>query len=84
MEDTLGYMNKYFEQYKNITFLDNTWESYEGYTFVGTTLWSKFTNPQYKINDVRSIKDMSIDLYNELNQVCIEFLKEALKTFTKM
>jgi predicted phosphodiesterase len=83
MEDTLDYMKTYFKQYTNISFLDNTWETYEGYTFIGTTLWSAVTNPQYKINDVRAIKTMSVDLYNELNQVCIEFLKEALTTFTK-
>jgi predicted phosphodiesterase len=83
MEDTLDYMNKYFESYENITFLDNTWETYEGYTFVGSTLWSKVTNPQYKINDIRAIKNMTVDLYNELNQVCIDFLKETLGTFTK-
>ena len=59
MEDTLEYMNKYFEQYTNITFLDNTYETYEGYTFVGTTLWSKVTNPQYKINDLYAIKNAS-------------------------
>ena len=83
MEDTLGYMKTYFKQYANISFLDNTWETYEGYTFVGLTLWSAVTNPQYKINDIRAIKDMSVDLYNELNQVCIEFLNEALRKFTK-
>jgi predicted phosphodiesterase len=83
MEDTLDYMSKYFKQYENITFLDNTWETYDGYTFVGSTLWSAVINPQYKINDVRAIKNMSVDLYNELNQICIEFLKVTLKSFTK-
>ena len=83
MEDTLGYMKTYFKQYTNISFLDNAYETYEGYTFVGTTLWSTVTNPQYKINDIKAIKDMSVDFYNELNQVCIEFLKSALETFTK-
>lgn len=83
MEDTLGYMKTYFKKYTNISFLDNACETYEGYTFIGTTLWSAVTNPQYKINDIKAIKDMSVELYNELNQVCIEFLKGALETFTK-
>ncbi len=66
----------------NVTFLDNEYEDYEGYRFVGSTLWSKVEKPvvDYCINDFRVIKEMSVDLYNELHEVSREFLKSSVVT----
>ena len=73
MEDTLGYMTSYFKQYANISFLDNTWETYEGYTFVGLTLWSAVTNPQYKINE--QVKNGSIKIFSDnIDKITNKFL----------
>lgn len=83
MEEMNDYMINYFNQFKNITFLDNTYELYNDYVFVGSTLWSKVKNPQYKINDVHAIKNMSVALYNELNEVCIEFLNMVMENYNK-
>jgi hypothetical protein len=75
-------MREYFKQFKHVTFLDNSCETYEGYTFVGSTLWSRVTNPQYTINDIH-IKGLNIDGYNRYNQECVEYLKGALKECDK-
>jgi predicted phosphodiesterase len=66
----------------NITFLDNEFEDFEGYRFVGSTLWSKCEKPvvDYCVNDFRVIKEMSVDLYNELHEVSREFLKSSIVT----
>jgi len=47
-------------QFNNITFLYNSYEIYENYCYVGSTLWSNITNPEYVINDVYSIKGLDI------------------------
>jgi len=73
----LLFMREYFKQFKHVTFLDNSCEIYEGYTFIGSTLWSRVTNPQYTINDIH-IKGLNIDVYNRYNQECVEYLKGAL------
>ena len=55
IEDTNTYLENYFQQYENISFLNNRHEQYENHCFIGTTLWSKITNPVYEINDVDCI-----------------------------
>jgi predicted MPP superfamily phosphohydrolase len=46
---------------KNISFLNCSYEDYEGYRFVGATLWSHIDNPSYTINDTTQIKDFSVE-----------------------
>lgn len=77
-----AYLSDYFTQYSNISFLNNTVELYEDYTFIGTTLWSHIANPEYAINDVRNIPNCDTIQYNQLNARCVDFLKTALKTNT--
>ncbi len=64
---------------KNITYLDNDYEDYEGFRFVGSTLWSKCDNGE-GINDFRIIKEMSVVLYNELHEVSRYFLESEIVT----
>jgi len=78
MAETNDFMKLYFEKFHNISFLNNTFEVYEGYCFVGTTLWSEVSNPQYKINDVYRIPRLDVEEYNRLHQTCVEFLDDAL------
>ena len=75
---TRQHMKEVFDNFPNITLLDNTTETYMDHTFVGSTLWSHISNPAYKINDVFSIKDMTIDLYNQLHQDNREFIMREL------
>lgn len=73
------YLTEFFNGYNNITFLNNSYEKYNGYTFIGTTLWSNITDPEYDINDVYSIKNFDYIKYNELNKICRDYLDEQIK-----
>jgi len=78
MDETNAFLVEYFKQFDNISFLNNSYEYYENYCFIGTILWSKITNPIYKINDVFSIPNFDYIKYNVLNTICIDFLKDAV------
>jgi predicted MPP superfamily phosphohydrolase len=67
------------KNYQNISFLDNNYEDYEGYRWIGTTQWTHINNPEYKINDIYSIKDFDIEKYNKLHNECKQFLIDSLK-----
>lgn len=64
---------------KNISYLDDSYEDYEGYRFCGSTLWSKIIDPKYLNNDMTMIKDMSIDFRNELFNNSHEFIENVVK-----
>jgi Icc-related predicted phosphoesterase len=78
MEETSIFLKEYFQKFNNISFLDNNYENYNGYCFIGTTLWSKITNPIYEINDVYSIPNFDYIKYNKLNIESVKFLDDAL------
>lgn len=82
IEETNLFMKEYFQKFNNITFLNNEYEIYGDYCFVGTTLWSKITNPLYKINDVYEIVDFDYIKYNELNELSIQFLENVVSNHT--
>ena len=79
IQETNEFMKEYFQQFNNISFLNNTYEIYENYCFIGTTLWSKITNPGYEINDVYNIPNFDYIEYNRLNRLSIDFLQDALQ-----
>ena len=79
IEETNLFLDEYFKQYDNITFLNNSFEIYNGYTFIGSTLWSKVTNPQYEINDVHHIHNLNYIKYNEFNKISKEYLNHEIK-----
>jgi predicted phosphohydrolase len=79
IEDTNTFLANYFKKFNNISFLNNTYEYYDNYCFIGTTLWSKITNPDYEINDVYSIPNFDYITYNKLNKVCVEFLENTVQ-----
>ena len=79
MNDTDIYLEKYFEKYGNISFLNNKFEIYNGYCFIGTTLWSKITNPEHEINDVYNIQNFDYKKYNIKHEECVEFLTKTVE-----
>jgi hypothetical protein len=79
MHETNYFMKNYFQQFNNISLLNNNYEIYDNYCFIGTTLWSKITNPRYRINDLRSIPDFDIFEYNRLNNLSINVLEDILE-----
>lgn len=82
IKETNYYLHSYFNQFDNISFLDNSCETYENYCFVGTTLWSKITNPEYAINDVYNIPNFDYIQYNRLNRLSVKFLETELERNT--
>lgn len=78
IKETKEHMSNYFTKFDNITFLDNNFELYMGYCFIGTTLWSNITNPKNKINDMYNIPNFTYTDYNNLNLEAINFLESAL------
>lgn len=73
------YLEDYFKQYENITFLNNSYEIYNNNCFIGTTLWSKIIEPhQYCTNDVVNIPSFDFKKCNELNKKSKTFLNEIL------
>ena len=66
------------DEIPNISFLDNSFEDYEGYRWVGTTLWTNVINPLYTINDTTLIKNFSVEQYNNLHSECNKFLNNTL------
>ena len=73
------FMKDYFQEFDNISFLHNNYEIYDNYCFIGTTLWSKITNPIYEINDVYNIPNFDYIKYNRLNMLSIDFLEDAVE-----
>lgn len=51
VEQTTEFLANYYKKFPNISFLNNSVEYYKGYCFVGTTLWSHITMPNYEINE---------------------------------
>jgi predicted phosphohydrolase len=77
--ETTNFLNEYFSNFDNITFLNNSYEYYENYCFIGATLWSKITDLSCEINDVHAIPHFDYIQYNELNRICVDFLKGVLE-----
>jgi predicted phosphodiesterase len=63
----------------NITYLDDSYEDYEGFRFCGSTLWSKIIDQKYLNNDMTFIKNMSIEFRNELFNNSYEFINAITK-----
>jgi predicted phosphohydrolase len=82
VQETNEFLYNYFQQFDNITFLNNSYEIYEDVCFVGTTLWSKITNPKYEICDVTKIPQFNYIEYNKLHEISIQFLEDTLQNNT--
>ena len=76
---TNQYLTDYFKKWENISFLNNQYEIYAGHCFIGTTLWSKITDPSNSINDVYAIKEFDYLQYNRLHMLAVDFLEDAVE-----
>jgi len=79
IEETEIQIRNISDKYNNISYLQKSYEDYKGIRFIGTTLWSNVNDPTYKINDTKSIKDMSVEMYNKLHQDSVDFLTKTLE-----
>lgn len=78
IEETNQNLKDYFNRFSNVRLLNNSCEMYGGHCFIGTTLWSKITNPTYEINDTRNIPGLDYIQYNRLNRMSVNFLEDAV------
>ena len=78
IEEMNQIMTDYFKPFKSITFLNNTYEYYNGYCFIGSVLWSKVTDNGYYISDIKRIYNMTHKEYNQVNRECVTFLEETV------
>jgi len=79
IQETNEFMKDYFQQFHNISFLNNIYEKYDDFCFIGTTLWSKITNPDYEISDITKIPRFDYIQYNRLNMLSVDFLEDTLQ-----
>jgi predicted phosphodiesterase len=79
IEETDDYLTNFFKKYENISFLNNKSEYYKGKHFIGTTLWSHIKDNGYFINDLKNIKDMTLEKYNNMNKKNVKYLEENIK-----
>ena len=80
IEETNEFLESYFKNFDNISFLNNSYEHYNGYCFAGTVLWSKIHDPDptYKINDIYKIPELDCAKYNKMHTESVEFLEQTL------
>ena len=78
MEETDIQIKDIVKECVNVSYLQNSYEDYKGIRYIGSTLWSNITDPNYKINDVDYIKKMDIDSYNSIHQQSVEFIIKTL------
>jgi predicted phosphohydrolase len=67
-------------RYKNIVFLQNSFEDYNGYRFAGCTFWSLIKDKEYLTNDFHYIHNFNVDEYNHLHDQSKSFVKTMLET----
>lgn len=64
----------------NVSFLCSSWEDYNGFRWIGTTLWSQVdVLSTCSTNDIRYIKNMPIQTYNERHSEAVNFLRNTLQ-----
>ena len=81
--ETKNKISSICSEFKNISFLDNTYEDYSDYRFIGTTLWTHINKPAFIINDTKMIKNFSIPKYNDLHFEATSFLQTSFEECKK-
>jgi predicted MPP superfamily phosphohydrolase len=80
IEETNLCIEKITHPLPKISFLNNKSEFYDGYLFIGSTLWSKVHKSDKLINDFFSIQGMDIDKYNSLHNNAFTFIKSEIES----
>jgi len=78
IDDINNQIIKTCNDFSNIIFLNNSYYDYNGYRFIGSTLWSLVDNTTEPINDTKKIKNMNIDFYNKLHTISKNYIKQIL------
>lgn len=67
------------KSFQNISYMQNSYEDYDGYRFAGTTFWSRVSDPKHLTNDFYRIRDFSMDTCNRLHDESRRFVSETLQ-----
>jgi predicted phosphohydrolase len=73
INETLIQVKKICDKY-GIVFLHNQVYKYNGYSIIGSTLWSNVIGVMSEINDTMCIKDISVQKYQTMHDESIEFI----------
>jgi predicted phosphohydrolase len=79
IEETDNKINEICNSLKNVCYLNNTIENYNGYQFVGTTLWTKLNNEKIITRDLINIKDLTKEKYNLLHKKSYDFIDNSIQ-----
>ena len=72
---------KYLLQEHNLNkviFLNNSFDIYENYLFIGSTLWSEINDFTNQINDLNCIPNMTFSYYNKLHKEGRSYIESVL------
>jgi len=78
MEEINQRIHTLCKEMDNVSFLQNSWEDYEGCRWIGTTLWTIPSPSAKPISDVTQIKDFSLAKITALHQKAIHFLEREI------
>lgn len=69
--------------FNNVIFLNNTTYEYNGFLFIGTTLWSRINDFTNEIADTVCINNFNAQKYNKLHIESRDFLVDTLSNTEK-
>ena len=78
VNETISSLQHTCDNIPNISFLNNSFEDYEGFRFIGSTQWTKIHDRQYTINDINNIQGLTVNKYNALHLESVNFLQNTL------
>lgn len=79
IEQTNEYIQNMVSNWENISFLNNTYEDYNGYRFCGSVLWCTPSCNDYLMNPQRHIHGATFIEINNEYQKCYTYLKQQIQ-----
>lgn len=88
IEETIEKTESIVSKLENVHFLNNSYvditSDEEKYRFVGSTLWSKISDPFNLINDSDMITNYNIDMINSMFDENVKFIEETIENSENM
>lgn len=80
IEQTDTIMESYFKTraFPNVAWLNNATAEYDGFTFIGTTLWTHVLEGVPEINDTKLITGLTREAYNANHEKCKAWLRSLV------
>lgn len=80
VEETNQKIKDLLQEYNlnKVIFLNNSFDIYENYLFIGSTLWSEINDFTNQINDLNCIPNMTFSYYNQLHKEGRSYIESIL------